>query len=427
MISRRHRRGAVAAATGLALVVALATPTAAMAAHSDYPSWDDVQRAQGDEKKTAAEISRIEASIAQLAKQADLLGIEAQHQGEAYAVALDARDAAAISRDRLRERADDAEDAATLSTQRAGTVIARMARQGGSGDLTTAGLLTASGDDADDLLYRLSVMNRLGNTSAQLLEQARFDRNAADSLVDQADAAQTTLDSREKVAAAALSVAKNASDAAAARVEQQQTLTQTMYAQLAMLKGTTAAVEQQYAEGVQAAREAAVPPPAPAPPAPVTPPTVPGAPAPPAPPAPATPVTPPTTPAPPAPPVASAVDGAISYARAQLGEMYLLGGAGPDRWDCSGLTMMSYGSVGVYIGTHSAVNQYNVMAARGRLVPLSQVTRGDLLFFADRTGIYHVAIYIGGNQIIEAPKPGVPVRIMPMRYGDLLPNVGRPT
>ena len=51
-------------------------------------------------------------------------------------------------------------------------------------------------------------------------------------------------------------------------------------------------------------------------------------------------------------PVASAVAGAIDFAKAQLGERYVLGGMGPDAWDCSGLTKASYASVGVYIGTH---------------------------------------------------------------------------
>ena len=91
---------------------------------------------------------------------------------------------------------------------------------------------------------------------------------------------------------------------------------------------------------------------------------------------------------------------------------------GPDAWDCSGLTKASYASVGVYIGTHSASNQYNTMAAAGRLVNISQLQAGDLLFYSTggSTGgsKYHVTIYLGGGQMIEAPRPGVTVRIVPM-------------
>ena len=110
---------------------------------------------------------------------------------------------------------------------------------------------------------------------------------------------------------------------------------------------------------------------------------------------------------------------AIAYARAQLGEPYAFGGAGPGSWDCSGLTKMSYASAGVYIGTHSASNQYSTMAAQGRLVSVNAMTAGDLLFYSNggSTGgsKYHVTIYIGGGQMIEAPRPGVNVRIVAVR------------
>jgi cell wall-associated NlpC family hydrolase len=131
-------------------------------------------------------------------------------------------------------------------------------------------------------------------------------------------------------------------------------------------------------------------------------------------------------PNPPAP-VAAAVDGAIAYAQAQLGKPYQFGGAGPNSWDCSGLTMMAYRAVGVYVGAHLVSSQYNTMAAEGRLVNLSQIQAGDLLFYADSGGFYHETLYIGGGKMIEAPRPGVAVRIASIRYGDLKPYAGRPT
>jgi cell wall-associated NlpC family hydrolase len=130
--------------------------------------------------------------------------------------------------------------------------------------------------------------------------------------------------------------------------------------------------------------------------------------------------------------VTSAVDGAIAYAKAQLGERYQLGGMGPDAWDCSGLTKASYASVGVYIGIHSSTDQYNYMAAQGRLVPFSQALPGDLIFYSDGGSAtiarkYHVAIYLGGGMMIEAPNPSAPVRIVSARAYDRVPYVGRPT
>jgi cell wall-associated NlpC family hydrolase len=111
--------------------------------------------------------------------------------------------------------------------------------------------------------------------------------------------------------------------------------------------------------------------------------------------------------------------------------MYLFAGAGPDRWDCSGLTKGSYESVGVYIGTHSVTSQYNTMANANKLKPRSQMIPGDLLFYANGGtpggGFYHVTMYVGNGQMIEAPREGIPVRVTAVRTFDLVPDVGRPT
>jgi cell wall-associated NlpC family hydrolase len=123
------------------------------------------------------------------------------------------------------------------------------------------------------------------------------------------------------------------------------------------------------------------------------------------------------------------VQTAIAFARAQLGDPYVLGGSGNPGWDCSGLTKYSYNAAGVYIGTHSATNQYYNMKAQGRLVSLSQLQAGDLLWYTSNGGadFYHVAMYVGGGQMIEAPYPGQRVRIVAVRYGELWSKAGRPT
>ena len=79
-------------------------------------------------------------------------------------------------------------------------------------------------------------------------------------------------------------------------------------------------------------------------------------------------------------------------------------------WDCSGLTKAAYAAAGIGIGTHSATNQYCTLAGRGRAVSLGSIQRGDLLFWGWGGDYYHVAIYLGGGRILEAPREGVPVR-----------------
>lgn len=131
------------------------------------------------------------------------------------------------------------------------------------------------------------------------------------------------------------------------------------------------------------------------------------------------------------PPNSSTVESAISFARAQLGKPYKFAGAGPNVWDCSGLTMRSYEAAGVYIGSHSATSQYLTMSGQGKLVPFSERQRGDLIWWSyngSTSGIYHVAIYLGGGMILEAPDEGKTVReYFIWGMGDVLGYVGRPS
>ncbi len=98
---------------------------------------------------------------------------------------------------------------------------------------------------------------------------------------------------------------------------------------------------------------------------------------------------------------------AVDFALAQLGDPYVYGAAGPDTWDCSGLTMAAWGAAGVYL-PHSSSMQYSY----GTPVAMSDLQPGDLVFFY--SPISHVAIYIGGGQVVHAPHTGDVVRIAPM-------------
>jgi len=176
--------------------------------------------------------------------------------------------------------------------------------------------------------------------------------------------------------------------------------------------------------------------PAPAEPAPAAPAPAAPEPAPPAPePAPEEPASAPAAIAPapiaapaPAAPSASAVSTALAFAQSQLGDAYALGGSGPDVWDCSGLTKAAYAAAGIYIGTHSATDQYNTMASQGKLVSFSNAQVGDLLFWGVPGNYYHVAIYVGNGQILEAPNPTAPVRVHSIwSPGEVAPYVGRPS
>lgn len=93
--------------------------------------------------------------------------------------------------------------------------------------------------------------------------------------------------------------------------------------------------------------------------------------------------------------------------------------------------MMAYSAAGLAIGGHGSSAQYTRAASRGLLVPYSQVQPGDLIFYSSggstSASKYHVTLYIGGGQMIEAPYPGQSVRIVPVRAFDRVGLVARPS
>jgi cell wall-associated NlpC family hydrolase len=107
---------------------------------------------------------------------------------------------------------------------------------------------------------------------------------------------------------------------------------------------------------------------------------------------------------------ASQGDIAANWALTQLGKPYQWGGAGPSTWDCSGLTMVAWAHAGVQL-LHYTGYQWQ----EGPHLPLNQLQRGDLLFFATNTAdpstIHHVGIYIGNGMMVDAPFTGAFVRI----------------
>lgn len=109
---------------------------------------------------------------------------------------------------------------------------------------------------------------------------------------------------------------------------------------------------------------------------------------------------------------------ALSWARQELGKRYVFGGAGPNVFDCSGLTAFVYAKAGVYL-PHSAAAQYNDTAR----VSLSNLQPGDLVFYY--SPISHVAIYIGGGQVIQALNESAPVEISGIYWDGVPVGAGR--
>jgi cell wall-associated NlpC family hydrolase len=103
---------------------------------------------------------------------------------------------------------------------------------------------------------------------------------------------------------------------------------------------------------------------------------------------------------------------AVRFALAQLGEPYLWGAEGPDRWDCSGLMYGAYASVGRIL---PRVSRDQYAGTRDRRVDRHLLLPGDLLFFATSTSdwrtIHHVGMYIGNGKMVHSPTTGDYVKI----------------
>jgi cell wall-associated NlpC family hydrolase len=103
-------------------------------------------------------------------------------------------------------------------------------------------------------------------------------------------------------------------------------------------------------------------------------------------------------------------------ALSRVGMPYVWGAAGPAAFDCSGLVQWSFARAGVVM-PRVAADQ----ARTGPQVPVSQLQPGDLLFYhTDPTApdyISHVAIYLGGGKMIQAPQPGEYVEVVAVDLG----------
>ncbi|MGZ0150543.1 NlpC/P60 family protein [Kribbella sp. WER1] len=116
---------------------------------------------------------------------------------------------------------------------------------------------------------------------------------------------------------------------------------------------------------------------------------------------------------------------AIKFAMRQLGDMYLWGATGPNRWDCSGLTMGAWENAGVQLPHYSAAQYEQIQH-----IQEDDLRPGDLIFWAqnpnDPATIHHVAMYLGNGMMIHAPRTGKPVQIDSVYYW-IPPNFfGRP-
>jgi peptidoglycan DL-endopeptidase CwlO len=403
MSTRRKSFIALLSSTALVLGAILGGPAFA---NPNYPSAAEVAAAKANVTSKQNMITRIENLIADLEDEVEVLNREASIKSEIYNVAKE--EVAVITRkvEVLRVQADQALAEADQAAEQLGQIASQMFRGGAGG---TSLNLFLNSTVADDLLYQLGAQEKLAQQTEIIYQKSLERQNLAKAITDELAAAEAELAEIAAIAEAAFAEAQAAADRVTAKIEANRSQNETFYSQLASLRNTASDLERQRAEGLAWERRQAAGGGIPDAPELYTV----GAPDP------------------------TKVAQAIAFAKAQLGKPYRLGATGPNVWDCSSLTMKSYAAAGINIGVHSASRQFMTAADRRQLVPLSQLQPGDLIFWSTSRDLwnrnvlnkYHIAIYLGNDQFIEAPNPSAPVRIRNLsgRTGELVPYAARPT
>jgi cell wall-associated NlpC family hydrolase len=250
--------------------------------------------------------------------------------------------------------------------------VARELYMGGSNDALEAVLVA---EDFSDVESRLTYLRTTQQAQSEIFERLDADRSALESKLEQLEEDRAAaLDAEERLTALR-------EDIETKLAEQRDEITELN----AAIEQAERLAAQRAAAAEAAAEEAAVVPVAPAAPAPA-----------------------------PNGGAQAAVDAALS----QVGKPYQWGAAGPDSYDCSGLTMWAWAHAGVSL-PHNSGMQYSATPRVDR----SDWQPGDLLFFG--SPIHHVGMYIGNGQMVEAPYTGAQVRVVSASRSDYV-GAGRP-
>ena len=452
--SRRHGHGVVATA-----VVALAC-TLAPSVLADPVDQSDIDRSKASERSTSTSIASLEARLAQESSNLEEAQIKAQAANEDYLAAVDELNKATKDAQTAQANADSAASSTTSARSDLGSIVVQTYQESGNPlDPLTPYLTSESLADLADADVALTRAGEKNNAKVQNVE----------ALEAVATSMQTIADQKVKAKETAKTDAETAKTDAQSAVTTTRTNRQSLITQLAAQRNTTVDLETKYQNQVEAERkareeaaaqaaakaasekaaadlaqkqaeqaaaqpqESATAPqeqasrPSPSPQSSAQEPATTSQPEPEAAeeeeaaPAPAPAPAPEPAPAPSH--SGSAASTAINAAMGYLGTPYVWAGESASGLDCSGLTMVSYAAAGVEL-THSSRVQYG----EGSLVPLDAAQPGDLVFWSSdgsQSGIYHVAIYLGDDTMIEAPTFGMTVRVTSMRYSGIMPYAVR--
>ncbi|HVL61157.1 MAG TPA: hypothetical protein VM430_07085 [Microbacterium sp.] len=250
---RRLNAAAMAVVSGAVVLALVSIAPPARAAAAEYPTWDEVEAAKADVATRQAETERVATFLEQLEAEAGRLGDAAVSAAATSATAEAARASAAARAETLRGDASAALVEATTAGERIGRLAGMLSRTGGA-DVTLR-LVFGAGDDVD-LLAGLARARQLTNVYSNVAVRADAARDEAAAVSAQAEVAERERRRLALAAAEAADAALAAHEAAQQRAADQQSTLDTLYAQLADLRGHTVDLERRFRIGEQARRDA---------------------------------------------------------------------------------------------------------------------------------------------------------------------------
>ncbi|KRF16590.1 hypothetical protein ASG90_09940 [Nocardioides sp. Soil797] len=413
------------------MALTLGVPAAAADPDGDTPSKAEVHAAKDAAKDAERDVAAVQADLVVANQSLQSASVEAAKASEAYnaarwklkqaqkaAKAADARAASATKSLETQEVSYNEMLAATYEMSPELTAMSKIVTEDGTNAMIdSANTVYNVNTSMDDITARYEAASTVAEISSDEADDAH---DAAADLAADAEAARRTAEQQEQAALSqATQVAAQKDDLIAELANLQNISVNLAGKRQAALEQAAQERAAQAAQVEQNAADTAIPASDPADdatdspepsddPAPGDDPTTTPTPDPEPTPDPA------PTPDPTPPPSSSGAQKAISFARAQIGEPYRWAAAGPNAWDCSGLTMKAWQSGGKYL-PHYSVGQYSSSTA----IRSSQLKPGDLVFWGSSSSpssIYHVALYVGNGQMIHAPRTGRDVTQESMYY-----------
>lgn len=230
---------------------------------SEFPTWDEIRAARGNEAATADRVVEVEGLLQDMRRQAGAVGdkaVQAESTHHAARAALESTQRRLLL---LQEKHDNALRKSEELRHRAGGIAAQTYK---TGSTSPGVLLLLDADQAVEAANRLAMTNIVGGRTKTLYAEAEASANVAEALEDQQKAVLAVIEEQSQEAATALKGAESADHRARLSVARQQEASSLLFAQLAELKGTTTqlessrirglAAQDSYHEQQEAAREA---------------------------------------------------------------------------------------------------------------------------------------------------------------------------